>query len=85
MEPTIIASYSTFWIEWINFSLPLFYTEAKAAFQAGFTTAVSERPGNAVLSETDRKNFRTISTFDELLPKTVTEESPRAKKSNRDY
>lgn len=58
--------------------------EARAAFEAGFTTAVSVRPGNAVLTETDKNNFTTIMTFEELLPKTVTGESVGTKRIKRD-
>ena len=72
-------------VNWlITFHLFLFYTEARAAFEAGFTTAISVRPGNAVLAETDRNNFRTISTFDELLHEARKLDSPRKKKSERD-
>ena len=70
-------------IEWV-LSICLFYTEARAAFEAGFTTAVSVRPGNAVLTETDKNNFTTIMTFEELLPKTVTDESVGTKRIKRD-
>lgn len=73
----------TFRSKWVNyFPSSLFYTEARAAFEAGFTTAISVRPGNTVLAETDRNNFRTISTFDELLHEAYSKlESPRKKKS----
>lgn len=58
--------------------------EAKAALEAGFKTAVSVRPGNADLTEADKKKFTTISTFDELFPETATKDSPRIKKAKPD-
>ena len=64
--------------------MPFFHIEARAAFEAGFTTAVSLRPGNAELAETDKNSFTTISTFDELLPEAVTKESPRTKRAKAD-
>lgn len=61
----------------------MFYTEARAAFEAGYTTAVSVRPGNAALTDMDKKDFTTISTFNELFEET--EERPhRTKKSKED-
>lgn len=67
----------------VNALIGLFYTEARAAFKAGYTTAVSVRPGNAALTDMDKKDFATISTFSELF--VGTEERPhRTKKSKRD-
>ncbi|KAL9953159.1 hypothetical protein ACROYT_G040529 [Oculina patagonica] len=58
-------------------------SEARAAFEAGYTTAVSVRPGNAALTDMDKKDFTTISTFNELFEET--EERPhRTKKSKED-
>jgi len=55
--------------------------EARAAFEAGYTIAVSVRPGNAVLTNEDKKDFITISSFNELF----SEERPhRTKKSKGD-
>lgn len=61
----------------------LFYTEARAAFKAGYSTTVSVRPGNAALTDTEKEDFTTISTFNELFVQT--EERPhRTKKSKGD-
>ena len=62
----------------------VFLAEAEAALVAGFKTAVSVRPGNADLTEADKKKFTTISTFDELFPETATKDSPRIKKAKPD-
>lgn len=63
--------------------LIVFFTEARAAFEAGYTIAISVRPGNAALTNTDKKDFTTISTFNELFIET--EERPhRTKKSTGD-
>lgn len=62
----------------------VFLAEAEAALEAGFKTAVSVRPGNADLTEADKKKFTTISTFDELFPETATKDSPRIKKAKAD-
>ncbi|XP_068683865.1 enolase-phosphatase E1-like isoform X1 [Montipora capricornis] len=56
--------------------------EARAASEAGFTTAISVRPGNAVLTEKEKSSLRTISTFDELL--FDIEESSSKKKAKTD-
>jgi enolase-phosphatase E1 len=40
--------------------------EAYAAKEAGFQVAVSIRPGNAPLSETELKDFQTVTSFDGL-------------------
>lgn len=55
--------------------------EARAAFKAGYTIAVSVRPGNAALSNEDEKDFMTISSFDELL---IEERPHRTKKLKED-
>ena len=68
--------------ECFEFSPIGFFTEARAASEAGFTTAISVRPGNAVLTEKEKSSLRTISTFDELL--FDIEESSSKKKAKTD-
>lgn len=62
-------------------------TEARAAFEAGFTTAISVRPGNEELTKTEKGSFRTIATFNELY-EPMTEDSPTkkiAKPDDKDF
>ncbi|XP_049530695.1 enolase-phosphatase E1-like [Anopheles darlingi] len=49
--------------------------EAKAAKEAGLNVVLLERPGNAELSEEDRKEFTVIKTFSDLSFETVPEEN----------
>ncbi|XP_035774433.1 enolase-phosphatase E1-like [Anopheles albimanus] len=49
--------------------------EAKAAKEAGLNVVLLERPGNAELSEDDRKEFAVIKTFSDLSFETATEEN----------
>uniref|UniRef100_A0A2M4AS03 Enolase-phosphatase E1 n=1 Tax=Anopheles triannulatus TaxID=58253 RepID=A0A2M4AS03_9DIPT len=49
--------------------------EAKAAKEAGLNVVLLERPGNAELSEDDRKEFAVIKTFSDLSFETVAEEN----------
>lgn len=61
----------------------LVFIEARAAFEAGFTTAISVRPGNEELTKTEKGSFRTIATFNELY-KPMTEDSPAKKTAKTD-
>ena len=69
----------------LTFSFTLFvcfvFTEARAAFEAGYTTAVSVRPGNAALSNEDKKDLMTVSSFNELF---IEERPHQTKKSKGD-
>ncbi|XP_058055461.1 enolase-phosphatase E1 [Anopheles bellator] len=49
--------------------------EAKAAKEAGVNVVLLDRPGNAELSEEDRKEFPVITTFSELSFKKINEEN----------
>lgn len=55
--------------------------ESRAAFKAGYKTAISVRPGNAPLTEGDKRDFKVISSFDELFEDT--EELSRAKRKSK--
>lgn len=44
-----------------------FFSEASAAVKAGMKSQLVVRPGNAALTEDDKKNFPYIESFDELL------------------
>ncbi|XP_022791022.1 enolase-phosphatase E1-like isoform X1 [Stylophora pistillata] len=55
--------------------------ESRAAFKAGYKTAISVRPGNAPLTEEDKRDFKVISSFDELFEDT--EELSRAKRKSK--
>jgi len=57
------------------------FTEARAALEAEYTIAVSVRPGNAALTSEDKKDFITISSFNELF---IEERPHRTKKSKGD-
>lgn len=61
----------------------LVFIEARAAFEAGFTTAISVRPGNEELTKTEKGSFRTIATFNELY-EPMTEDSPAKKTAKTD-
>ena len=65
------------------FFLCFVFTEARAAFETGYTIAVSVRPGNAALTNEDKKDFATISSFDELFIETE-ERLHKTKKSTGD-
>lgn len=55
--------------------------ESRAAFKAGYKTAISVRPGNAPLTEEDKRDFKVISSFDELFEDT--EELSHAKRKSK--
>lgn len=57
--------------------------EARAAIESGYTVAVSVRPGNAALTDKDKEDFTTISSFNELFIETE-ERLYRTKKSKKD-
>lgn len=55
--------------------------ESRAAFKAGYRTAISVRPGNAPVTDEDKRDFKVISTFDELFEDT--EELSHATKKSK--
>lgn len=59
------------------------FIEARAAFEAGFATAISVRPGNEELTKHEKGSFRTIATFNELY-EPMTEDSPTKKIAKMD-
>ena len=61
-----------------------FIIEALAATEAGLQTVISVRPGNAPLTDEDRRTYKIITSFHELLIENLEREDVKKAKTDNE-